>query len=97
MSKALLRGNCYHTSEAIYHLVGGKRAGWTPMFLNTRSTGPHWFLRHKSGLILDATAKQFPRSVKPNYTKGRGTGFLTKRPSKAAQALMHDLVWQEIK
>jgi hypothetical protein len=25
------RGNCYYTSEALYHILGGKAAGWKPM------------------------------------------------------------------
>jgi hypothetical protein len=88
------RGNCYATSEALYHLLGGKKAGWKPMYMNTRATGNHWFLQHKSGMILDATAKQFPKGVKPDYSKARGNGFLTKKPSKKAKALMETLVWQ---
>ncbi len=89
-----LRGNCYVTSEALYHLLGGKRAGWTPVYMNTRKTGNHWFLKHKSGLILDATRKQFGKLV-PDYTKGRGMGFLTKRPSKRAKEMMKRMVWQD--
>lgn len=94
--KLEIRGNCYVTSEALYHLLGGKRAGWTPVHMRTRATGNHWFLRHKSGLILDATVKQFPKGVKVDYSKGRGTGFLTKRPSQKAQHLMTQLIWQGV-
>ena len=86
------RGNCYVTSEALYHLVGGKNAGWTPMVMQT-DTGTHWFLKHSSGLILDATVKQFGRRV-PDYHRGRGTGFLTKQPSKRAKELMERMLWQ---
>lgn len=85
-------GNCYATSESLYHLLGGKGAGWTPMHMNTRVTGSHWFLRHKSGLILDATVAQF-NGVVPDYSKARGRGFLTRKPSKRAVALMDTLVW----
>lgn len=91
----MIRGNCYAASEALYHLLGGKRAGWTPVYMNTRKTGNHWFLKHKSGLILDATAKQFRREIKIDYSKGRGTGFLTKRPSRRARELMRRIVWQD--
>lgn len=83
------------TSEALYHLLGGKKAGWTPQYMNTRETGNHWFLKHKSGLIVDPTRKQF--DVKPKYEKARGMGFLTKKPSKKAKALMETMVWQWVK
>jgi len=86
-----MRGNCYATCEALYHLMGGKQAGWTPM--NMRHEGDsHWFLRHESGLILDPTVKQFKR--KPNYSQARGRGFLTKQPSQKAQFLIETLLWQ---
>lgn len=88
------RGNCYVTSEALYHNLGGKRAGWKPMLLRLDGE-THWFLKHKSGLILDATAKQFGRH-KPDYSKAVGNGFLTVRPSRRARALMEAMVWQEV-
>lgn len=85
------RGNCYVTSEALYHLLGGKAAGWLPM--RTRHEGDsHWFLRHSSGLILDATASQF-REL-PDYSRARGCGFLTRQPSRRAARLMAELVYQ---
>ena len=89
-----MKGNCYAASEALYHLLGGKDAGWTPMYIKgpTKGTRAHWFLKHESGLILDATASQF--DTKPDYSKGRGCGFLTDAPSERARALMEKLVWQ---
>lgn len=63
------------------------------MFLRTDSGESHWFLKHSSGLILDATAKQFGRRL-PDYSKARGHGFLTLRPSARARRLMRQLVWQ---
>lgn len=86
-----MRGNCYSTSEALYHLLGGKRAGWKPMRV-FHENDMHWYLQHKNGMILDATAKQF--KTQPDYSKGVGCGFLTRQPSKRAQALMQLLVWQ---
>lgn len=78
-------GHCYIASEAAYHLLGGKEEGWKPMFV--RHLGcPHWFLKHESGFILDLTADQFKTSV--DYNKGRGTGFLTKEPSKRTKTLI---------
>lgn len=85
------RGNCYVTCEALYHLLGGKRAGWVPK--TVRHEGDtHWFLVHASGLILDPTASQFKRKVP--YARARGRGFLTRAPSRRARALMDVLVWQ---
>jgi hypothetical protein len=86
-----LRGNCYVTSEALYHLLGGKTAGWKPMNMHTE-TDSHWFLLHESGLILDATAHQFDLPL--DYSKAKGRGFLTKAPSKRARELMNILLYQ---
>ena len=88
------RGNCYVTSEALYHLLGGKAAGWKPMRMPVDGES-HWFLQHSSGLILDATAKQFGRH-KPAYSQARGNGFLTLGPSRRARELMTKLVWQNV-
>lgn len=85
------KGNCYVTSEALYHLLGGKAAGWKPMCISMKPYN-HWFLKHLSGLIVDATVSQFVQL--PDYSKARGRGFLTKQPSKKAKELMKTLVWQ---
>ena len=79
------------TSEALFHLLGGSKAGWKPMSLRCMGD-THWFLKHSSGLVLDATAKQFAR--KPDYSKARGRGFLTAKPSKRAKAMMLSLLYQ---
>lgn len=90
------RGNCYAASEALYHILGGKKAGWKPMRFRMR--GPdmkmdtHWFIKHESGLIIDPSVRQF--DFTPNYTKAVGGGFLTKNPSKRAAKLIKDLTWQ---
>lgn len=47
---------------------------------------PHWFLRGPLGQILDLTASQF--KTRPNYSAGRGKGFLTREPSARARVLM---------
>lgn len=93
MSK--IRGNCYVASEALFHLLGGKKAGWKPMHVRT-STDVHWFLiNEKTGQRLDATAVQFQGTgERPNYDKAVGCGFLTKKPSKRAVSLMKRIVWQ---
>jgi hypothetical protein len=85
------RGNCYVTSEALFHLLGGKAAGWKPMHLSHEGN-THWFLKHNNGMILDATVKQFKNL--PDYNKAKGCGFLTRKPSKRAKQLMKELIWQ---
>jgi hypothetical protein len=93
------RGNCYVTSEALYHLLGGKKAGYKPMVMRHEGD-THWFL-YQTGVtvngvkvdkILDPTVSQF--KTRPDYTKARGSGFLTKKPSKRARELMKKMVWQ---
>jgi hypothetical protein len=83
-------GNCYHTSEALYYLLGGKAAGWKPMRVRVHG-GPHWFLQHKTGVILDATVAQFGERI--SYDGARGCGFLTKRPSRRAKLMMEQMVF----
>ena len=87
-------GHCSVASEAAYHLLGGKAAGYTPMFIRHEGA-PHWFLRTPEGKVLDITATQFRTPVP--YTQGRGKGFQTPRrdprtgvqlPSKRAQTLI---------
>ncbi len=85
------RGNCYVTCEALYHLLGGKDAGYTPH--TVRHEGDvHWFLVMHNGYIIDPTASQFKTA--PPHHLGRGRGFLTKEPSKRAKALMKIMVYQ---
>ena len=89
-ARKLLGGNCYATSEALYHLLGGKDAGWTPMQMKHEKVS-HWFLRHSSGLVLDVTAQQF--DTPPDHSTARGREFMTKEPSERARDLMHQLLW----
>ncbi len=76
-----MSGQCYVASEALFHLIGGKGAGWTPMVLRHEGT-THWFLKHQSGKIVDITASQFRTPVP--YDQARGCGFLTREPSRRA-------------
>jgi hypothetical protein len=93
------RGNCYVASEALYHILGGSKAGWTPirspMLGNDKKLDTHWAIRHKSGLIIDPSRLQFSAPNNIDYSTFRGAGFLTKKPSKRAVALMKLLTWQE--
>lgn len=103
------RGNCYYASEALFHILGGKKAGWKAMrvtctHVNTsRGIVPstnretHWFLRHESGLEIDPAGRQFEARywwVKPDYSKARGSGFMTKKPSRRARDIIRRLTWQ---
>jgi hypothetical protein len=80
-----MSGFCYVASEAFYHIMGGKRAGFTPCTIKHEGVS-HWYLKHKSGRIVDITVDQF--KTVPDYSKGRGRGFLTKDPSKRAQIVI---------
>lgn len=84
-------GNCYATSEAFYHLMGGKAAGWKPKTV-FHEGATHWFVEHESGMIVDLTASQFEEG--PPYGLAVGRGFLTKEPSKAAREMMDRMVWK---
>jgi hypothetical protein len=88
-----MRGNCYVTCEALFHLMGGKRGGWLPKRIRHEGD-THWFLFNvNTGQIVDPTVKQFKTT--PPYGLARGGGFLTKRPSQRARLLMKMLLWQE--
>ena len=79
-----LSGHCYVASEAYYHLIG-KELGYKPYFIRHEEK-PHWFLKNSNGKILDLTSDQFKTPV--CYNRGIGKGFLTKNPSKRAQAII---------
>lgn len=92
------RGNCYAASEALYHILGGRKSGWKPMRFKfcgpDKKVDTHWFLKHKTlELILDPSRKQY-RGARIPYERGIGGGFLTKGPSKRAQKLIEGLTWQ---
>ncbi len=83
-----MAGHCYVASEALYHMLGGKREGWKPMTIRHEGS-PHWFLQHEDGAIIDATADQFKTPVP--YEDARGCGFLTRQPSERTQWLLQRL------
>ncbi len=80
----ILVGQCYVVSEAAYHLLRAQGYNPKPMFMYHEGQ-PHWFLS-LGGVAIDYTADQF--STRPDYTKAKGKGFLTKQPSKRARALL---------
>jgi hypothetical protein len=77
------QGHCYVVSEALYHLLGGKEAGLTPVVVRHENT-THWWVRDAAGNIYDGTQEQFTTPVP--YEQGRGCGFQGKpgQPSKRA-------------
>jgi hypothetical protein len=80
-------GHCYAASEACFHLLGGRAAGWVAHVFHHEGS-PHWFLRRRTdGTIVDPTADQFDTPVP--YEQARPIGFLTgDRPSKRAQVFI---------
>jgi hypothetical protein len=83
-----LTGHCYAASEAAFHLLGGKDAGWSA-YVVRHEGGTHWYIRHSGGTILDITARQFRTPVP--YAAGRRIGFLTKGPSARAREIIRRL------
>jgi len=75
-----LAGHCYIVCEALASLYRGLKPN-----VIRHGKGTHWFLR-RNGKVIDPTAEQFPGPVP--YEQGRGSGFLTKQPSKRARELM---------
>jgi hypothetical protein len=80
-----VRGHCYVASEALFHLSGGKAAGWNVYRIRHEGT-VHWFLRDPRGDVVDLTAGQFRQPVP--YAQATHTGFLTLLPSKRAQIVI---------
>ncbi len=80
-----LAGHCYLACEVLSHISDGKLK---PYFVRHEGA-PHWFLKDENGNVLDPTVGQF--NTTPDYTKGRGKGFLTKKPSKRAKIVLDRL------
>lgn len=89
--KTPTEGHCYAASEALYHLMGGKEAGFVPCVASFDEGGEkftHWWIRNGAD-IYDPTASQFTEVDKePPYNLGKGAGFLTKEPSRRAQEII---------
>ncbi len=81
-AKGCMKGHCYVASEALYHLLGGKSSGWVPHSISHEG-GPHWYLKHMGGRIVDPTSDQFNTPVP--YHKGAPKDFLTPLPSALAR------------
>lgn len=89
-----LRGMCYKASEAYYHL-SDENLKPVQVWLQ-RDNGvmdSHWWLENKdTGEIVDLTADQYEVTIP--YDRGRGRGFLTGEPSKAAQEIINNMQWE---
>lgn len=85
-------GHCYHAAEALWHMLGGRAAGWTACVHRESDGITHWWLRHEDGRIADPTAPQYQGDPLP-YERGlgKGCGFLTRAPSKPARAILSRL------
>jgi hypothetical protein len=105
-----MTGHCYVAAEALWHLLGGPAAGWTPRVLgfaddrSWRAVEPgeqgltHWWLEHEDGRRLDPTGDQFATPVP--YERGRYQAFLTNaklagRPSIRTRKLLVRLGFNE--
>lgn len=84
-----LEGHCYVATEALLHLLGP--GDWKPMvasYVDSGGKATHWWLVNKvTGKRADPTREQY-LPEKPPYHLGRGTGFLTKKPSRRAQIVL---------
>jgi hypothetical protein len=94
LSQNPLVGHCYVAAEALFHKLGGQKAGWHSCMLNHQrwpegcaKGETHWFLKHQSGVIADPTAEQY-EGQPIAYDKAIACGFLTKAPSKRAQIVL---------
>ncbi len=83
-------GHCYAASEALYHMLGGKKAGYVPVQAWIQDES-HWWIR-TGNLDLDITSGQFGDLENAIFirrlSKSHG-GFLTKKPSKRAAEIIH--------
>lgn len=84
-----LAGFCYTASEAIYHLSEDETHPYCVRY------GPaphqtHWYLKlAETGEVVDVTGSQFSdMDAYALYDHGVRKGFLTKRPSKRARAIL---------
>lgn len=90
-----LKGHCHAAAEALYHLLGGRAGGWAPHKLHHEG-GPHWFVRHASGRVLDPVAGLF--QAPPAYDQAQPATFLTGEvPSGPARAVIERLLGKGVK
>jgi hypothetical protein len=82
---AALRGQCVNASALFHLLAGGSASGWRMMRIggDVWKHGPHYFVEHDLGTIVDPTADQFPPTVRIPYeiAKGQTDGSFRKVPA----------------
>ena len=85
----LLFGHCYVATETLYHLMNSDAV--KPCCGRDSNGVVHWWLQYrKSGKRIDPTADQYYSVGEiPPYKFGRGSGFLTKEPSKRSRVVMN--------
>lgn len=77
-------GHCYVATEAAYYLYG-KKENYKPHYIKINGD-THWFLKRGKD-IIDLTKNQFNFDV--DYSKSRGCGFLSSKPSKRCKILLN--------
>lgn len=86
-----LTGQCENASALFHLLAGGTRYGWRMMRLGGEvwSLGPHYFVQHVSGAIVDPTADQFPvgEPIPYGLARGQSAGGFRKVPHDALGGL----------
>jgi|SRR5208282_947485 len=87
-------GHCYVVTEFLWHQWGRTR-GYKPQVVRVPEAYnlTHWYLKHpKTGHIVDGTKEQFEfKNIRIPYETGRGSGFLTKDPSRRCQELVQKI------
>ena len=86
MHRHPLWGMCYVISEVYYHMEG-KDLGYQPMRGKFANGMTHWWLQHPEGHCVDLVLKNKQRMP------GKRAAFLTKKPSKRAYKVIHELLW----
>ena len=90
-------GHCYAASEALYHLLGGREAGFKPVRAKDPNGITHWWIQGPSGEIYDPTAEQYTsQGDEPPYGKGKGGGFMTRNPSARATTILDRMGYELI-
>ncbi len=97
-------GHCYHATEALFRLMGGKASGLMPHVMRINGQ-THWYLKITSekdkskfqsdytfGSYIDITADQF--AERPNYDLGKANGMMLSAPSKRSDILISRVTGQ---
>lgn len=85
-------GHCYVASEVLYHNI--KNYGnYSACCARDEQEIVHWWIvDNDTSNIYDVTSDQYyNKGLIPPYSKGKKTGFLTKKPSKRAMIVMERL------